>query len=153
MNNLLEKRPHPSNQIADAAGHRIVVPSLEMVQDLEQDLMEARHNPLRLGNTTVKVVRTPKDYYGNPKANGYKALHFVLEVTTSGSKPILRELQITDQQQNYRNEIDPRSKSHHRHRERNETLTRKERNTIPSRSLEALVDIFGNSTTWHKLSR
>ncbi len=110
---LTQRKIDDSDLIHDWAAHRIVVPSVEIAYDLETRL----RRPIRIGNSEVRRIGID-DYYRKSKANEYKSFNIYLEVQTRGHKPCVREIQIVDKAQYYRNEIDPNDKAHHKQRDK-----------------------------------
>jgi hypothetical protein len=117
----INKRLAQGDLIRDWASHRIVVAT----EDEARELFEYFKSEPVLGanrESRIEHMKYPekatKDYYENPKENGYRAFHIPVVVHTKGHNPVLREIQIVDRMQYYFNEVDPNNPTHHKHQER-----------------------------------
>ena len=98
--------------VADWVAHRPVVPTLEDVYKLEAFLKE---NPT-MGNSQIEYRYTNNKYREEERKKGssrdFKALNVIVEVTTNGFSPAIREIQIVDQEQYFRNELSKEGDNH-----------------------------------------
>lgn len=111
--------------IADWVAHRLVVPNVDDVYKLEAFL---KSNPT-IGTSEVNYLYSNNYYEEEPKKGSsrqFKALNVIIEVTTNGHAPAVREIQIVDKEQYYINELDKGETSHTALEER-----RKKEDNIP----------------------
>ena len=110
--------------IADWVAHRPVLPTIDGVNALESFL---KSNPT-IGNSRVEYLYTNDYYVEEPKKGSgrqFKAKNVIVVVTTGHYEPALREIQIVDAEQYFRNEL---KKGEERHDE-----LEKKRANVPRR--------------------
>ena len=141
---MLEKKNiSDEDVIHDWAAHRIVVASEEEAKQLE-GIMRDTITIGKKGKSKIKHIDT-KDYYSNPKKNGYKGFNIVVEATTKGHPPCIREIQIVDKMQYYKNEVNPDDPAHHKQREKIKIPSRHNRDITAPNEI-TLEKIFGRRT-------
>ncbi len=112
---------HEKNAIRDWASNRIVVDTEEEATRLFEYL---KSSPTigRRSASKVKYLKdmegATKDYYAKPEESGYRAFHMPVSVTTKGHCAVLREIQIVDSFQYYRNEVNSKDPAHHSHQKK-----------------------------------
>ena len=127
--------------IRDIGAHRVKVASLDVVRDLEERI---EHD--QIGRSKIEIIPgTKKDFYRKPKPNGYKAVQFYAFVTTRGRR-FVREIQLVDVEQYYKNEVYPNDSAHHRQQEKKQESSEGQLRQIPEQILGAVQRIFGKST-------
>ena len=127
--------------IKDIGAHRAKVASLDVIRDLEERMEQGQ-----IGRSTIEIIPgTKKDFYRRPKPNGYRAVQFYAYVTTRGQR-FVREIQLVDATQYYKNEINPKDSAHHRQQEKKQESSEGQIRQIPEQILDALKTIFGKST-------
>ena len=127
--------------VTDSGAHRVKVASVDEVRELERRIRSGV-----VGNSAIEIIpKKTRDYYRNPKGNGYRALKLVARVTTKG-ETFIREIQLVDTPQYFRNEINPNDSAHHMQQERQQELTEEQLSRIPQPILGAIQEIFGKST-------
>jgi hypothetical protein len=127
--------------IRDIGAHRCKIASPDAVRDLDERIGQGH-----VGKSKVEIIPgTKKDFYRNPKPNGYKGIQFSAYVTTKRGK-FVREIQLVDSEQYYKNEVDPNNSAHHRQQEKKQVSSNRQVNQIPEQILEAIQKIFGKST-------
>ena len=127
--------------VRDIGANRAKVASLDVVRDLE-----GRMERGQIGRSTIEIIPgTKKDFYRRPKPNGYRAVQFSAYATTRGRK-FVREIQLIDEAQYYRNEINPNNPAHHRQQEKKQESSEGQIRQIPEQIFGAIQTIFGKST-------
>jgi hypothetical protein len=139
MKKLCENRPDYFG-IKDWVAFTLVVDDLQDVVKW-QEFFES--SP-KIGRSKVKFVRV-KDYYNEPKENGFRAKVNVLDVSTKGDPFYITELQIVDKAQHFENEINPNSTARHANHDKKKRPAREDRKYAPV-LMDYLNGIFGNST-------
>ena len=127
-------------EIKDWVAHRIVVGSIDDVRGLAAFL---KSSPT-IGNSYIRYIRAD-DYYRDPKESGFKAMNVVAEVTTKGERPCVREIQIVDKEQYYRNEFveEERNRVSHEAHERQQAHRPKRIRDIHDKYKAVLEEVFG----------
>ena len=127
-----------SGEITDWVAHRRILATKEDVYNLESLLSGSP----RLRESQIEHIST-KDNHENPPPSGYGGLKVVVVVTTKGYDPCVREIQIVDREQYYRNEFEPGISSHDAHERRQRHVSRARRQ-VYEYYRGILEEIFGS---------
>lgn len=152
LKNLNQKVIRQKDIISDWGAHRVETANQEEAKDLHLTIKNtSRENPLLIGqNERSKIVHVfSKDYYESPKGNDYRIYKEVVEVSTSGYRPCVREIQIVEKPRYYGYEIDPSNPAHHSQQVKKARLTREGSSILDpcngTNCAKVLEEMFGRS--------